>query len=124
VSDRPEPLSRLDLLFETGRIAHEANFDLHGELAALGADDHYSRSLLRESARIALDDLVTLTAPARELAARWDEQALLARGEADRTLQAVHTELERIGPDLQRLRARHAEIARDLRSRLGPARES
>jgi len=124
VSDRPEPLSRLDLLFETGRIAHEANFDLHGELAALGADDDYSRSLLRESARIALDDLVTLTAPARELAARWDEHALLARGEADRTLQAVHTELERIGPDLQRLRARHAEIARDLRSRLGPARES
>ena len=111
-------------LFETARIVHEANFDLHGGLAALGADDDYSRSLLRESARIALDDLVTLTAPARELAARWDEQALLARGEADRTLQAVHTELERIAPELQRLRARHAEIARDLRSRLVQARES
>jgi len=54
VKDRPEPLARLDLLFEAARIAHEANFDLHGELAALGADDDSSRDLLRESAHIAL----------------------------------------------------------------------
>ena len=124
MKDRPEPLARLDLLFEAARIAHEANFDLHGELAALGADDDSSRDLLRESAHIALSDLVVLTAPARELATRWDEQSLLARDEAERTLQAVRAELERIAPELTRLRARQDEIARDLRPRVIEARES
>src|SRR5680860_1386638 len=75
------------------------------------------------SARIALDHLAALTAQARRLAARWDEQSLLAREEADRTLQGVRAELERIEPDLQRLRARQQEIVRDLRSRLTEARE-
>lgn len=123
MKDRPEPLAGLDLLFSAARIAHEATFDLHGELAALGADDDQTRQLLSESARIALDHLAVLTAQARRLAARWDEQSLLAREEADRTLQAARAELDRIEPDLQRLRARQQEIVRDLRSRLTEARE-
>lgn len=124
MKDRPEPLTRLDLLFEAARIVHEATFDLHGELAALGAADDSSRDLLRESAHIALTDLVVLTAPARELAARSDEQALLARGDAERALLAVRAELERIAPALKRLRGRQDEIARNLRSRVIEARES
>jgi len=123
VKDRPEALARLDLLFSTSRIAHEATFDLHGELVALGADDDQTRELVRESALIALDDLAVLTAQARRLAARWSEQSLLAREEANRTLQAVHAELVRIEPEIRRLRARQQEIARDLRSRLTQARE-
>jgi len=70
-----------------------------------------------------LDDLRALTAEARGLAAQWDEQSLLAREEADRTLQAVRAERERIEPDLERLRLRQQEIARDLRSRLTEARK-
>lgn len=123
MKDRPAPLARLDLLFSTARIAHEATFDLHGELAVLGADDDQTRNLLHESARIALDDLAVLTAQARRLAARWDEQSLLAHEEADSTLDAVRAELERIEPDLRRLRARQQEIVRELRSRLTEARE-
>jgi hypothetical protein len=124
VKDRPEPLVRLDLLFEAARIVHEASFDLHGELAALGAADDFSRDLLRKSAHIALTDLVALTAPARELAALWDEQALLARGDAERASQAFRAEMERIAPELERLRARQDLIARELRSRVVEARES
>jgi hypothetical protein len=123
VKDRPEPLARLDLLFEAARIAHEAIFGLHRRLVLLGADNEETRRLLRESARIALDDLRALTAEARGLAAQWDEQSLLAREEADRTLQAVRAERERIEPDLERLRLRQQEIARHLRSRLTEARK-
>ena len=123
MKDRPEALARLDLLFSTSRNAHEATFDIHGELVALGADDDQTRELVRESALIALDDLAVLTAQARRVAARWSEQSLLAREEANRTLQAVHAELVRIEPEIRRLRARQQEIARDLRSRLTQARE-
>jgi hypothetical protein len=123
VKDRPEELARLDLLFEAVRIAHETTFGLHRRLVALAVDDDDSQRLLGESARIALDDLRALTAEARRLAARWDEQSLLAREEADRTLLTVRAELDRIEPDLRRLRARQQEIARELRSRLTDARE-
>lgn len=120
---RPEPLARLDLVFETARIAHETIFGLHRRLVMLEADDEGTQGLLRESARITLGDLRALTADARGLAARWDEQSLLAREEADRTLQATRAELERLEPDLQRLRLRQQEIARDLHSRLTEARK-
>lgn len=98
---------------------------MHGSknVILLGADDEDTQRLLRESARIALDDLRALTAEARGLAARWDEQSLLAREEADRTLQATRAELQRIEPDLQRLRLRQQEIARDLHSRLTEPRK-
>jgi len=116
------PLDRLDLAFSTARIAHEAIFDRHGELAVLGADDDHTRELLGESARIALDDLVGLTAEARRLAARWDEQSLLEYAEAAETLRALRAELERIEPDLSRLRLRQQQISSDLRLRLTKAR--
>jgi hypothetical protein len=117
-----EPLDRLDLAFSTARIAHEAIFDRHGELAALGADDDHTRELLGESARIALDDLVGLTTGARRLAARWDERSLLEHAEAAETLRALRAELERIEPDLSRLRLRQQQISSDLRLRLTEAR--
>lgn len=123
MEDRPEPLFRLDLVFEAARIAHETAFGLHRRLVALGADDEDTRRLLGESARIALDELRILTVRARRLAAQWDEQSLLAREQADRTLRAVRTELERIEPDLERLRARQQEIARELRAWLTEARD-
>lgn len=98
MKDRPESLSRLDLLFEAARVAHEAKFGLHPRLVLLGADDEDTRRLLRESARTALDDLRAFTAEARGLAAQVDEQSLQAREEADRTLRAVRAERERKSP--------------------------
>jgi hypothetical protein len=62
VSERPEPVAALDLLFEAARIAHEASFELHRRLVSLEADDDHTRSRLHESARLALDELPAVTA--------------------------------------------------------------
>lgn len=94
-----------------------------GELAALGEAGAHTRGLLRESARIALEELTVLTAPARALAARWDEQSILEPGADSETLSALSTELERIAQELRRLKDRQREIARHLRSRLAGAQE-
>jgi hypothetical protein len=123
VSDRPEPLARLDLLFEAARIAHETSFGLHRRLVALGADDDHTRRLLAESAAIALENLAAVTAQARQLATRWEEQSVLNPEAADRTVQDVRAELDRAEPALGRLRARQREIARELGSRLAKAAE-
>lgn len=91
---------------------------LHGKLTALGAADEDTRALVVESARIALEELSSLTREARRLAALWDEQTLLDPEQASKTLEALHAELERLRPDLNALRARHREIAAELSRRL------
>ena len=123
MTERPEPARRLDLLFSASRIAHEAIFDLHRELASVGRDDERSRDLLAESARIALEDLAAVTVEARRLAEHWEEQSLLDPARAAQTSRALEAELDRIGPQLRRLRARHRDVARILRSRVAEARE-
>ena len=122
VNERPEPLARLDLLFEGTRIAHEVAFGLHRRLVAFDADDADTQGLLRESASLALYELPAIAAEARRLAAHWDEQSVLTPETAAETLEDLSAELERIEPDLERLRARQREIARDLSSRLTGAR--
>jgi DUF1365 family protein len=119
VSERPEPVAALDLLFEAARIAHEASFELHRRLVGLEADDDHTRSLLHESARLALDELPAVTDEARRLADRWREQSLLDPDAADERVQDLRVELDRLGPDLDGIRDRQREIARELRSRVG-----
>ena len=121
MTERPEPVSRLDLLFSASRIAQEATFDLPRELASVGRDDERRRDPLAESARIALEDLPAVTAQARRLGEQWKEQLLLDPARAAQTLRALEAELERIGPQLRRLRLRHRDVAHALRSRGGGA---
>jgi hypothetical protein len=123
VTDRPETLVRLDLVFGAARIAHEAIFGLHLRLAAVEAEDEDTRHLLQESARITLEALPALTAECRLLATRWEEQSLLAGAEAVQTLRALRDEMERIEPHVRRLQLRQRQVARDLRSRLIAARK-
>ncbi len=120
---RSDPQVQLDRLFSTARIAHEAIFDLHGKLSALGAADEHTRELVGESAWIALEELPSVTSRARELAAVWDEQALLDPEQAGRTLEALRDELEQRRSDLNTLRSRHREIAAELSRRLRHAEE-
>jgi hypothetical protein len=121
VSERPAPVAALDLLFEAARIAHEASFELHRRLVSLEADDDHTRSLLHESARLALDELPAVTGQARRLADRWHEESLLDPDAADQRLQDLRAELDRLRPDLDRIRDRQREIALELRSRVREA---
>lgn len=123
MSERPGPVGRIDLLFEAARIAHEASFELHRRLVILGSDDNYTRRLLEESARIALEELPAVTAQARQLAARWHEQSVRDPEAAPETLHELHAELQRLTPDLNRVRSRQREVARQLRSRVENASE-
>jgi transposase len=116
MTERPEALTRVDGFLSTSSIAHEAIFDLHRKLASAGRDDPRTRDLLAESARIALQDLPELTAAARRLQVRWDEQSVLDPEHADRTLEAVRSELPRVEPEIRRLLGRQKAIARQLRS--------
>lgn len=121
MSERPEPVASLDLLFEAARIAHEASFELHRRLVKLEADDDHTRDLLHESARLALYDLPAATDQARQLADRWREQSLLDPAAADQRVRDLRAELDRLWPDLDRIRGRQREIARALRTRVGEA---
>jgi hypothetical protein len=116
--DRPEALTRLDAFRTTTTIAHEAIFDLHRALVAAGQDDDRTRELLAESARIAVRDLPDLTAPARGMQERWDEQSLLDPARAGDTLRELEAELRRVEPSVRRLLDRQRQIARTLQSLL------
>lgn len=111
----PEPLARLDQYFAAARIAHEVISDLHRELVSLGGEWKGSGHLVSESARITLADLRDVAKEARRLSAIWEEQHLLNAPEAVETLGAIATALNRIEPELARLRARQDEIAMELR---------
>lgn len=111
---RPEPLARIDRYFAAARIAHEAIWDLHRELVAAGRADERTRSLLAEAAQIAGVDMLGVATEIRRLDARWSEQELLDAAAAADTLRALGAEVDRVEPELARLRARQDELAAEL----------
>jgi len=111
---RPEPLAKIDRYFAAARIAHEAIWDLHHELVAAGSADERTRKLLSEAARIAAVDMSDVSTEVRRLDALWSEQELLDPLAAAETLRALGAEVDRVEPQLARLRARQDEIAREL----------
>lgn len=111
---RPEPLARIDRYFAAARIAHEAIWDLHHELVSAGRADERTRSLLAEAAQIAGVDMPGVATEIRRLDARWSEQELLDAAAAADTLRALGDEVDRVEPELARLRTRQDELAAEL----------
>lgn len=114
---RPEPLARIDRYFAAARIAHEAIWDLHHELVTREGADKRTRELLCAAARIATVDMSHVSAQVRRLDALWSEQELLDPAAAADTLSALAAEVDRVEPQLARLRARQDEIASELSRR-------
>jgi hypothetical protein len=120
VSEQPAEIERLDALLGASMIAHEAIFEMRSELIANKRGDAEQARLLAGSVRIVTEELPGLTAAARELAGKWDEQSLLDPNAAEATLGEVAAELERIEPEVQVLLDRQRQIAAQLRGMLEP----
>ena len=117
---RLEPLARIDRYLAAARIAHEAIWDLHRELVASARADDRTRDLLGEAARIVTVDVPEALTQVRRLDALWSEQELLNPPAAADTLRALSVEVDRVEPQLARLRARHREVAAELLRRTKP----
>lgn len=112
--ERPSEIATLDLLAEAIRLAHEAVYDVHRQLAG-GEAAGRSQALVNESARIVLELVPQLAGDAWRLVARWSEEAVLDPERAEGTAGLLAAEVERIEPELRALLARQVEIARELR---------
>jgi predicted metal-dependent hydrolase len=122
VTDRPEPLERLDGYFAAARIAHEYISDMHRELVELDAADEQSRELLHESVAVTLERMPTLTRRLRALEREWAEQELLDPPAAERTIMRMDGDLAELMPAIAELRARQDQIAVQLLDRVSQAR--
>jgi hypothetical protein len=120
VSDRPEQLRRLDTLQGAADLAHQAIFDMHRELLGRDRAQAESTRLLAESARIATARLPQLTAQARRLGAKWDEEWVLDPPAVAGTARKIVAELAVVEPEISSLLARQREIAARLRELLAP----
>lgn len=118
--ERPDAIKRLDALFSTAMIAHEAIFEMRRELIASDRGDTEQSRLLEESAQIVTGELPGLTARARQLSDKWGEQSLLHPEGAEETLGEVAAELRQIEPEAQALLNRQRQIAAQMRSMLEP----
>ncbi|MHB1290522.1 hypothetical protein [Georgenia sp.] len=112
MSDRPEPLRRLDELIAGATFRHEHIADLH-----LLAPDDQSTRLIRESADIALRQMPALTRDVWAAERTWQEQELLDPERAAETLRRIDAEMAKIEPDLRALAERQRQIVRELRDR-------
>ena len=115
MAELPEPVARLDRYLATITIAHESIADLHDELAAHSRSDEASRDIFREASRIAAIGAPAVLSEASRLRDRWSEQDLLDPGAAGETLRLIAAELERVQPDLTRMRRRQNEIGQEFR---------
>jgi hypothetical protein len=122
MTERPDPLVRLDSYFAAARIAHEYAYDLHRELVELDAANDHTRELLNESAAITLERLPALTSSLQDLEHEWAEQELLDPQAAQRTAERLESSLAAVTPQLATLRARQDQIIAELLDLLGRAR--
>jgi hypothetical protein len=121
MTDRPQPLRRLDGYFAAARIAHEYISDLHRELVELDAADEHTRELLHESVSVTLERMPTLTRRLRALERQWAEQELLDPSTAERTIRQLEDDLAAVMPAIAELRARQNQIAAELLDRASRA---
>lgn len=118
--ERPPAIKRLDSLLGAVTIAHEIIFEMRRELIADDRGDPEQARLLTESAQIVTVGMPGLSATARQLSARWQEQSLLDGKGAEETLAELESELARIEPNVDSLLNRQREIAAQLRSMCKP----
>ncbi len=118
MTERPDPIKRLDALFSAAMIAHEAIFEMRRELIANDRGNPEQAGLLEESAQIVTGKLPGLTARARRLSGKWTEQSLLDPEGAEETVGEIEAELAHLEPEVRSLLNRQHEIAARLRSML------
>jgi phage-related minor tail protein len=105
-------------MLSTAMIAHEAIFEMRRELIAGDRASPEQARLLEESARIVTVELPGLSATARRLSAKWEEQSLLHPDGAGKTLEELEAEVARSELAVRPLLDRQREIAAQLRSML------
>jgi hypothetical protein len=118
--ERPPAIERLDSLLGAVTIAHEIIFEARRELITEDRGAPEQARLLAESAKIVTVNLPGLSATARQLSVRWQEQSLLDSKGAEETLVELESELARIEPHVDSLLDRQREIAAQLRSMREP----
>lgn len=118
--ERPPAIKRLNSLLGAVTIAHEIIFETRRELIADDRGNPEQARLLTESAQIVTVEIPGLSATARQLSARWQEQSLLDSKGAEQTLAELQSELARIEPNVDSLLNRQREIAKQLRSMRKP----
>jgi len=116
--ERPPAIKQLDSLFGAVTIAHEIIFETRRELIAADRGNPEQARLVAESAQIATVELPRLSATARQLSVRWQEQSLLDSMGAEGVLAELESELRGIEPKIDSLLDRQREIAALLRSML------
>lgn len=114
--ERPPAIQRLDSLLGAATIAHEIIFETRRELIAADRGNPEQARLLAESAQIVTIELPRLSATARQLSTRWQEQSLLDSKGAEEVLAELKSELKRIEPKIDPLLDRQREIAAQLRT--------
>ena len=122
MAEIPGPVARVNRYLAAAMIAHESIANLHDELALQSRSDDETRRLFREAGRIAAIEVPAVLRESLRLWDRWTEQDLLDPDAATETLRLIAEELDRVEPDVKRMRARQDEIARELRQRLGDLR--
>jgi hypothetical protein len=115
---RPSAIKRLDSLLGAVTIAHEVIFETRRELIAADRGTPEQARLLAESAQIVTVELPRLSATARQLSTRWQEQSLLNSKGAEEVLAELESELKPLEPKIDSLLDRQREIAALLRSML------
>lgn len=118
--EHPPAIQRLNSLLGAVTIAHEIIFELRRELITSDRGTPEQARLLAESAQIVTVELPGLSATARQLSARWQEQSLLDSKGAEEPLAELESELTRIEPNVDSLINRQREIAAQLRSMREP----
>jgi hypothetical protein len=113
-ADSQTAIVQLNALLGAVTIAHEAIFEMRRDLIARDRGNPEQARLLAESARIVTVELPDLSAVARQLATKWQEQSLLDTEVAEETLAELESELARIEPDFESLLNRQQEIAARL----------
>jgi hypothetical protein len=116
--ERPEPVRWLTTYLDARRLAHQVISDRIRQLRLREHDPTQLDELLAESARITLIDIPGITGTSLQLVRRWGDESLLATEEAEKTLQLLSRELDRIRDDLEHLRQKQREIAAQLQAML------
>jgi hypothetical protein len=122
--DRPESFELVDRYLGAAKIAHEFAFNRHRQLVELDAADDHTRTLLAESAAIALQDIPALVRSWHALEREWFEVELLDPAKLDDKTQALTVRFGELDPALHALRVRQDAIVAQLVDLLDNARRT
>jgi hypothetical protein len=124
MTDRPEELELVDRYLRAAKYAHEYAFRVHRQLVKLDVDPVRSRTLLAESATIALAEIPALVGDWRPVEREWFEVELLDPANLDRMTEVLTARFAELGPALQALRVRQDELVAELVDLLNDARRA